>query len=457
MESPEPDNGAYAAQDVSPQDTALDTPPPANTLNPASNSDAFTPPDTPSLAGSEANESTSAQQSLKKKRPRSNLESRDSEANRGLQRSNSYLSRSNSSTFHSDGSLAGPMQPHNRTISGQDSNHVDTSKIAVISREAKPNFQQGLQDKIASNGGTIENKASLMSLKSLGNLIKSYVKSLKERTNYGDSGEGLEQWASFMLKDKEVPHLIAVIEGKDKHEQLTVNQGESMGTHTFKYLGWREGKNTKGGRDAKQNMFIYVREDLRGAYTVEEVDIPHREGLIPCLGINYQTEDNKQYQTLAVHIPNRFIGTKEKNTITHKSFIAYAEAQKNIRIVTSYIGDTNYKWPITDGHSIPSMGGNIWTENGKVSLTPFASGAEQDTHFMQHVALGNLEAAEVLQPSMLHVALVPQGRLGPGVDHPSMIGRTTHASTILGRSTDTPDVKRRRTQQSTYTQSLANA
>ncbi|MEQ9345654.1 MAG: hypothetical protein RIG26_04335 [Thalassospira sp.] len=324
---------------------------------------------------------------------------------------------------------------------------TDFSKIAIISREAGHTFTPKYQEKLASKSGysaTAESQG----------LVSSAARStFAQRTQYRNPGLNMYQRVSFMLNDKEIPHILAVIEGaKDvagADNILSVDQGPTRGTNAFCLIGERQGKNALGANDAKQNYFVLVRQDMRHVYQVTEVDVPRGDKKIPCMAITYQTIDNKKYQTLIVHIPNEFIKSASEIQKTHEAFEQYARDTAHEATVTGYIGDTNYKVQMT-ANSYPSTSGFEEQADGTMRSTqPFSSSASIEKHFMQHVPLGTHEGVSVLQPSVLHHVKVegdPDSRARPGIDHPSIMGRTLHSKGLKGRPPESNSGKK--TQQS---------
>ncbi|MEO9901066.1 hypothetical protein [Nisaea sp.] len=311
---------------------------------------------------------------------------------------------------------------------------VDACKIAIISREAGHVFTPNYQAQQAGQQGEFSTKESRARVTQTGR------SALIKRIKFGDPGLSTDRRASHMLFDKETPHIIAVIEGlddvADSEGYLSLNQGPTRGESRFKILAKHQGKNAAGGNDAKQNFFILVRSDLEDVYHAAPVDVPHESQTIPCMGVNYETEDGRKYQTLIVHIPHKFLGNSAKEGSTHDAFKQYAVSMAGETTVTGYIGDTNYSKPMTH-RSNPSTAGFERQAGGwAAELNPRASGAQSEKHFMQHVPLGTPEGVSVLQPSTLHPVKVgndQESRTRPGIDHPSIMGRIVHNSLLKGR------------------------
>ena len=104
-------------------------------------------------------------------------------------------------------------------------------------------------------------------------------------------------------------------------------------------------------------------------------------------------------------------------------------------VVTGYVGDTNYPKPMQE-RSAPSMGG-ILPQGG--TLRPQSSGAQQETNFMQSIALEPKGAARhrVKQPSTLNYVFVNTDAASRvATDHPSIMHYTSHEQSIVGRNPD---------------------
>ena len=147
------------------------------------------------------------------------------------------------------------------------------------------------------------------------------------------------------------------------------------------------------------------------------------------------TKDGIRYQSLAVHIPNQFIGSKSKEIDTHRAFQGYAEKQSTKDeplVVVSYFGDTNFSTPIKR-FSSPSMGGHSSTGQ---TLNPQSSSSKKETHFMQSIPLSDgHKNHSVLQPSTLNYVFInPDSDNREAVDHPSFIQYVAHNSELVGKS-----------------------
>jgi len=319
-----------------------------------------------------------------------------------------------------------------RQITLKSEDFKDYSVMAAFSREAFENFGKKW-------------KAS-MSIDSLNQATKSsklHVDLAETNTLLGLQskvivGTDFEAQVQALLEGKTNPHVIAVIEGKQEASNfsLKAKAGDDTVDAPYTMVKYLQGTNAKGSQDNKQSMSIYVRDDMKSTYTVTEELVPHLSTgkLIRSLGINYQTEGGTNYRTLAVHIPNEFIGTASKNLATHNSFEKYASDLRGAAspiVVTTYFGDTNYSAPMAE-YSVASMGGHSST--GK-TLNPQGSGAQSETHFMQSVPLGaDSGKHSVLQPSTLNYLFInPDTTNREVTDHPSILQYVAHDNGLVGR------------------------
>jgi hypothetical protein len=152
------------------------------------------------------------------------------------------------------------------------------------------------------------------------------------------------------------------------------------------------------------------------------------------VALDYKTKDENQYRILVVHIPNKFIGTINKEKKTHEAFKRYAEKELKSKItVTAYIGDMNYKKEMQEG-SVPSMGGIL---SNNLTISPQSSGAKGETNFMQAISLSGPkeEGFRVTQPSTLNYVKINSNKKNKtNTDHPSIMCYTSHNSEIAGRN-----------------------
>jgi hypothetical protein len=337
-----------------------------------------------------------------------------------------------------------------------------------------------------------------------------------------------------LLEGKPKPHVIVIVEGGNDTHSADFTKPLTVGRYRYVHLHFREGRSAgtgttatgvasgadgddysdvddgagaasaagagapRGGKkDPKQNFTVLVREDMREAYHVQNVDIDRGGDIIPCVAINYSATGrdgtNRRFQTLAVHIPNGFTGTTDKERDTHEAFQKYATdmLREHRTTVTSYVGDTNYYFNpeaseeegegeaaageaaaeskaatkpggrassrgragassgsgsrrrATAGErfptSFPSTGGIVREEDGKGGfLSPASSGAgDRLTHFMRAVALDTDRLPEghrvdVKQPSILNHVLTRDVARRPriAVDHPSIMHQIVHEGVI---------------------------
>lgn len=345
------------------------------------------------------------------------------------------LKRSNS--VGRDGELLSMSDRHTTNTGLTKEGMKDYSVITVFSREAYENFGKSWKSKMSAD--TL-NLATSSSRKGVSDAVAKKMLSLQSKSVLGTD---FQSHVQALLENKTMPHVIAVIEGKEEKASLQLKtqvDAQSLDVHYTKKL-YIQGKNAKNGSDNKQSMSIYVRNDMLGVYTVTQESVTHLSSKkkIKTAAVNYETTDGTKYRTLIVHIPNEFIGTKSKESDTHASFQSYADEQGKEAspvVVTSYFGDTNYSSPMTE-YSSPSMGGHM--PDGK-TLKPQSSSATKETHFMQSVPLRDGHSKHsVLQPSTTNYVFVnPDGTNREATDHPSVIQYVAHDSELKGKVSDSP-------------------
>lgn len=308
----------------------------------------------------------------------------------------------------------------------------DYSVISVFSREAYENF--GKKWKTQMNTDTL-NLATSSSRKGVSEADIKKMLSLQSKSTLGSD---FQSHVQSLLENKTMPHVIAVIEGKEEQQSLQLKtevDNKSLDVNYTKKI-YIQGTNAKGNSDNKQSMSVYVRNDMLNVYNVTQEIVTHSNGKqIKTAAVNYETTDNTKYRTLIVHIPNEFIGSKTKEATTHESFQSYANEQnkgENPVIVTSYFGDTNYS-SVMEEYSVPSMGGHL--PDGE-TLNPQSSGAKKETHFMQSVPLNDGHSKHsVLQPSTTnYVFTTPDTINREATDHPSMIQYVAHDTPLKGKT-----------------------
>lgn len=309
----------------------------------------------------------------------------------------------------------------------------DYSVIAVYSREAFESFGKKWKQKMNSDTLERATKSSRIGVnsKEVSTLLSLQSRHLVE-TDF-------EKQLQKLIENKTLPHMIAVIEGREEKASLSLSTkiDDTAIDVPYKRLTYEQGTNSKGGKDNKQSMSIYVRDDMKGVYSVSEVSVNHKvaKKKIKALAIDYSTTDDTKYRTLVVHIPNEFIGTKSKEENTHDAFQTYAEEQRKLSspiTVTSYFGDTNFSSPVNK-FSSPSMGGHTSTGG---FLNPQSSSAQKETHFMQSIAVSSSDKKHsVLQPSTLNSIFINSDKtIREATDHPSMIQYVAHDQTLKGRT-----------------------
>ncbi len=301
---------------------------------------------------------------------------------------------------------------------------TDHSKIAVFSRESKSSFAKKFWLKIDKSEEKRVTKSSLGDA----DTIKKFVgrQPLFQSDNF-------ETQVEHLFKDKNHPHVIAVIEGKEEEaNSIEIEEGVRYTKVLFK-----KGVDINNHIDDRQSMNIYVRDDMKDAYKIENETVMHDGKQISVVRVDYETLDKKIYRSLVVHIPNEFLGSDTKEKAMNSSFETYAKKVKKEQgiTVTCYLGDTNYKGPMFE-NSVASMGGHL--SSGK-TLSPQCSSAQTDTNFMQSIPLGDDSTEyEVKQPSTLNYVKTDIGASTIGTDHPSIMTYTSHTSPISGRKPKAP-------------------
>jgi hypothetical protein len=325
------------------------------------------------------------------------------------------------------------------------------SVIAVFSREASKNFGKKWEEKMKT--GPPERRITRSSQKGINAKEIARRDGIQDRA---DVSTNFEEQVRALFNNKTVPHVVAVIEGKEeqasfslkteipvrekKEEEPSLANQKTDAKYKAIEVGYKkknffQGYNTRSQKDHKQSMSYYVRNDLEKAYTFTNVNIKRNGESIPCAAIDYKTIDGKQYRTLVVHIPNKFIETEEAIQETHAAFEAYTkEAEKKGITVTGYLGDTNFKKAYYT-NTAPSVGGIM---EGGETLKPQSSGAQEETNFMQAIPLikNNKEVA-VLQPSAAnYIFIKTESNNKVATDHPSMLSYTAHSSPLYNREPD---------------------
>jgi hypothetical protein len=305
---------------------------------------------------------------------------------------------------------------------------VDHSVIAVYSREAVLGFGNQFRSIIEEDP---INQVRKKQRKEVG----IETQNLLDRQKPTSIGTGFNDQVKALLENKSIPHVITIIEGRKEQEDINITmdlEGHIINI-PYSLKHFHQGINTHGNKDDKQNMSFYVRSDLKNAYNFSHENIIRGNDVIPCVAVDYATEDKNRFRSLAVHIPNKFVGNHTENEKTHEAFSAYAKkTNKNGLTVTNYFGDTNFKQYRFE-KSVPSMGGH--SNTGRV-LNPQSSGANEETNFMQSVNLGDDSPKHhrVKQPSTLNTLFIntdPTNKTG--TDHPSIMTYTAHTSPIANR------------------------
>jgi hypothetical protein len=309
---------------------------------------------------------------------------------------------------------------------------VDYSVIGVFSREnskqhGKEWFRKMLPDK--------DSHATESSKK---RVKKAEHDTLLNRQARTEVTTGFGDQVNELFKDKWIPHVIVVLEGETEDGSISLSTKVKNEDIDLSYTrsDFYQGKINNGSRNEhRRDMTVYIRDDMKGVYTVTLEEIPVGKGVQQAFGINYQTEDGTNedgtnYRTLVVHMKNEFADSDNDVETTHQAFEDYAKKAlegDNPVVVTGYIGDTNYNKPKYP-NSVASMGGHSLAGE---TLNPEGSGSENETNFMQHIPLGKESGKHsVRQPSTLNYVFPDTN---PSVDHPSIAGYTAHSSRIRGR------------------------
>lgn len=317
------------------------------------------------------------------------------------------LVRTNSKHFDKLGNLHDMTLDKRNFLSGSLSTMKgiprDAFKIAIFSQEASPQHHEGYDDNL--NKGeylkTFEGKNQVKNMDlEIANQLKSGVNRIENVTDY-------ETAIPELFRNKESPHVIAVVEGEGKILPKSVTLKEKNGesyTYTLS-LKSIKGEKSDGSKDDRQNMNFYVRNDMSDAIQIEETNVPVPDrGEFTVGKISFETEEDK-YSILALHIPNKFTDSVPKCQETQQALSDYANAvktaeEKEKRTIVGYIGDTNYK-EITQENSLATFGGNHEDQY----LNSIASGDQKKhTVFMQAASFGTDQANSFLmaQPNALN-------------------------------------------------------
>lgn len=357
--------------------------------------------------------------------------------NDGTKRSASQERKNRSSSLDGRGSK---LEHRGRKRAREDDNYlasediIDVSVIGVYSREAFENYGKKWKKIRESNPAGLTTKKSRIEVDP--NVVSERL-SLLHTTHVST---GFQDQINALFKDRVIPHVIVVIEGKEEQSSLKIGSRVDDKDIELDYTKkpYVQGRNSLRSIDDKQSMNVYVRNDMELVYTITEEYVKKGNEKIKCIGLNYQTYDGKEYKkymSLVVHIPNSFIGSPGKDEETHKAFEAYATKKKEEGIiVTNYLGDTNYQNAMSS-NSGPSMGGIL--PDGK-TLIAKGSPAKKDKIFIQSVSLGPGDSEyTILQPAALNIVhLTPDAQNRESTDHPSMNHFTAHKYDIARRNPD---------------------
>lgn len=304
---------------------------------------------------------------------------------------------------------------------------VDYSVIGVFSRENSKQHGKEWFRKMLPDTDSHATESSKKRVK------KAEHDTLLNRQARTEVTTGFGDQVNELFKNKWIPHVIVVLEGKTEDEPISLSTKVKNEDIDLSYTrsDFYQGKINDGSRkEHRRDMTVYIRDDMKGVYTVTLEEIPVGKGVQQAFGINYQTEDGTNYRTLVVHMKNEFAGSDDDVETTHQAFEDYAKkalAGDNPVVVTGYIGDTNYNKPKYP-NSVASMGGHSLAGE---TLNPEGSGSVDETNFMQHIPLGEESRKHsVRQPSTLNYVFPDTN---PSVDHPSIAGYTAHSSSIRGR------------------------
>jgi hypothetical protein len=153
----------------------------------------------------------------------------------------------------------------------------DHSVIAVYSREASKNFSKKFHKKME----VLENRVTQSSLEESG-IEEGELEKYVMRQDYTTVSTRFHLQIKSLLKNKMLPHAIAVIEGKGEKKRIEISreiEGEDI-TLKYRRVKYFQGKNSRSKDDDKQSIAIYVRNDLLEAYTARQVTVEHPEGEI---------------------------------------------------------------------------------------------------------------------------------------------------------------------------------
>ena len=320
--------------------------------------------------------------------------------------------------------------------------HKEISKIGIFSREAFGKLGEEYKERISEvDGGLPLDRSSLK--KFSGSAEQIEILRGKQSVTEQDSAENQ---FSATFSGKNIPHVVAVIEGRALAAEISTTHtlaGQEV-TPSFTKVEFHLGKRNNGGSDARQNVTFYVRNDLKDAYHIGQrnINVPgygdYNVGVVSFKTFDPDTEKNSNFETLVVHIPHLFVGNNSKEEATHQALLNYAESRKGSGvIVTGYIGDTNYKSEIQP-NSVPSVGGHgtktLADGVSKETLNPKGnSSKKKDRPFIQHVALDTSGESITFQPSTVNLAL-PTSKEDGSIDHPSIEGYTAVSGRIVKRN-----------------------
>lgn len=331
------------------------------------------------------------------------------------------------------------MRPsHKNYVSGTyvKGEKVDAMKIAVFSQEGTGHFSKSFHPfaKHSKNMWSVDEKDNLYNKNALTGKKNKLLNNINIKgTKFNTQPEVLNS----LLKDKDIPTVIAVIEGN----RADLNPVVKIKTAEGKVRTYLLADTHMTGHNVNQTMNFYVRKNMKNGVEIKEVEIPatNKEGekssfMVGQISFTAGTgAESKQYSTLVTHIPNEFVGNELSDDLTHQAIMDYAKAQTD-RTVVAYTGDTNYTKKMGK-FTLLAAGGNA----GDVYVTPPNStqvgklnksnepevtrdGKLKDrSFFMQTVPLMEADKSfSVSQPSMLNLVR-PNYKNKTDTDHPSMM------------------------------------
>ncbi|MEP1327709.1 hypothetical protein [Pseudophaeobacter sp.] len=351
-------------------------------------------------------------------------------------------SNSRERKFTEDGQkIDNPLLLENRRSVGTRTDHAihDQSKVAIISFEASHNFAGGFARR-QENAIIGKSKSGSISAIEAAREEEFTNDVLSARRTIDTKGAEMDvsRRIEFALKGKELPHVIAVIEGEFIEEELDLEIGDVSTSREkcestfrqarsvkFKRVFKRQGKTKIGTGDAKQNITMFVREGMSNFYNFENADVKPVKGggsiSTPGVAINFETENGNKYQHIITHLPNDL---RKSPKFAIPAMVAHAGTLGK-RTLVAVSGDLNFHNEFQPG-SAPSVGGVLQHDLKKrqFTLSPASSSAKRDTNFIQSIPIAQGTSHTFFQPAALPQVLDSKKSVGSSKiasDHPSIM------------------------------------